>query len=312
MVHLLLSYQADICVIENDGNTVFHAAAKINNAKIMRILTDQDDSHLNGNNAKNQTPLHLAAQHKNIQIVKYLLSMKVDVLKQDMKGQTSYHVAAENEDESTLQALLKFDRIYVDLPDSSNQTCVHILTKKQNVQMIQLLLKYKANTRIKDIYGNNVYHEATNCNNLVLLQTIANQDSTGLNDKNADDETPLEIAVRQASVEIVEYLLTKRISIDKMKSETFKAILNFNGLFSNQQSCLHIAIKNKNLPLLQTFLKFTTDVGLKDTQGNNPYHTAANSNDVAYIKGTFEARQTTSRQHKCLLPNTVIMCYLLP
>lgn len=54
-------------------------------------------ANVNVQNANGQTPLHIAAQHGHIGIVRLLLASKfIDVNIQDHRGATPLHLASEN------------------------------------------------------------------------------------------------------------------------------------------------------------------------------------------------------------------------
>lgn len=98
----------DITKIQENGNTLYHLALAKKNSNILKLLK-QYKIDVNAKNNEGNTALHLAAlQAKNIEVLKYLISIGAKKNITTDFGETAYDLASENEILKTQKIDLNF------------------------------------------------------------------------------------------------------------------------------------------------------------------------------------------------------------
>src|SRR3990167_8842477 len=92
---LLLTYDANVNLPNNEGQTALHIAIKIRANEFVELLLEhRADVNLPDN--EGQTALHIAIKIRANEFVELLLKHNADVNLPDNKGQTALHIAAED------------------------------------------------------------------------------------------------------------------------------------------------------------------------------------------------------------------------
>jgi len=83
-----------------------------------------------------QTPLHLAAQYKNIDIIKLLIHKKANINATDLNGWTPLHCAADKGNLEVCEALMESKNVDICAVNNDEQTAFFYLIKqtKRNVE----------------------------------------------------------------------------------------------------------------------------------------------------------------------------------
>ena len=99
-------------------------------------------TNINAVNYKNETPLHLAALMKYVDIIQLLTSEKYAVNPnfQDYLGETPLHIAVKYNHLSVVCKLLALPNIDVYCTNFLSETPLHLGYKKDNMETVRLLL----------------------------------------------------------------------------------------------------------------------------------------------------------------------------
>ncbi|VDI00740.1 Hypothetical predicted protein [Mytilus galloprovincialis] len=108
-----------------EDETPLHLAVRYKYPKIVQLLLERDDLHLNkGNKFGDETPLHLAVRFKNPEIVQLFLEREdLDPNKGNKDCDTPLHLAIKGESQEIVKLLL--ERTDID-PNKVNKTEVNI------------------------------------------------------------------------------------------------------------------------------------------------------------------------------------------
>lgn len=210
---LFLEHKANIFKI---GDTPLFAAIRLGHKEIVNSLLKKQEvieslNVLNRNLMDAKTPLMVAAETGNLEMVQFLLDhgAKLDV--RSLENMTALHFAAKNGHENIVKFLLEQG---VGINDKSNSGATPLLFAAMNghAAMVKLLLDRGANINAQDGSGVTALFAAISSNHVdvvkVLLEYGADLTLT-LSSRRLSylDGTPLHAAIKLDNLEIVRLLL---------------------------------------------------------------------------------------------------------
>ncbi|KAE8599011.1 hypothetical protein XENTR_v10017018 [Xenopus tropicalis] len=310
-LNLLLGRGAKLCKQNKLGCYPIHMTAFMGSLKCMDIILKKGeemgytiDHHINFTNNEKSSPLHLAVQNGNIDVVKACISYgaKIDLRQSD--NATALHFAATQGATEIVKFMVSSysdDNKIVDLPDGNDETPLHksvlfdhvelaeyLISEGANIdsedkesrtplllatscsawKSVNLLLSKGADVKLKDHYGRNFLH-------LMVLQPggLKNLNSEFLqmenikklvSDEDCEGCTPLHYACRHGVPNSVNNLLGLNMSLYS-KSKNKRSPLHFAACYGRFNTC-------------QRLLRFMSDGRLLndgDEKGMTPLHLAA-------------------------------------
>ncbi|KAF1892158.1 hypothetical protein Lal_00036515 [Lupinus albus] len=123
------------------NSTALHTAATQGHIDVVNLLLESDSNlaKIARNNGK--TVLHSAARMGHLEVVKALLNKDPSTgFRTDKKGQTALHMAVKGQNEEILVELVKPDPTILSLGDNKGNTALHIATTKGRIQNVRCLL----------------------------------------------------------------------------------------------------------------------------------------------------------------------------
>ncbi|MFC1843146.1 ankyrin repeat domain-containing protein [Candidatus Dependentiae bacterium] len=146
---------------------VFYLAANGNLKGVKFLIEEVNPANLEAKTPFKETLLHLAARHNQIEIVKYLLTKKVDINAKNKNNETPLFLAVKAGNKTITKLLIKAGANVI-LKNKKNKTPLHFATEKNNARLIRILLvSIKNKNLLKE------YLEQTNSKGLNALHTAA-------------------------------------------------------------------------------------------------------------------------------------------
>ena len=147
---------------------------------VKRLLDSKGNP--NERDVQKQTPLHIAAQKGDKDIMAYLLkSRKVDVNAQDEQGWTALLVSVVHGNYSVIQCLLNHKAIKAAAPNAEFNTPFIYLCKKRNIpdsevklytDTLYMFQKLGVDLNERNMFGETALHYAAMCNNLPAIKFL--------------------------------------------------------------------------------------------------------------------------------------------
>lgn len=259
------------------GITPLTIAAEKGNMEIIKMLVEDGKAVVNDPSSYGVTPLIAAAAAGNDKVVEYLIAQGADVTAKDDLGKTALIYAIGFDNPKLISSLIKLDNKAVNLPDNSGNTPLIYAAQKGLVNNIKLLLANGA----KVDYRN----PATG---LCALSAAAAEDQsaairllvrTGKADVNLPDlsgRTPIFYAVEQDKADALRTLISLGADVNAQDNNGVTPLMRASA--KNCQDCVNILLKQKNI-----------NTNLKDFQGRTAITYSVYAEEVAPAQALLKA-----------------------
>ncbi|KAK6492048.1 transient receptor potential cation channel subfamily A member 1-like [Huso huso] len=317
-LNLLLTHGAHLCRQNKLGHFAIHAAAFSCSKKSMEIILKkgeemghQIERHINYVDKSGSTPLHLAVQGGNTEVIKLCISNGAKIDLQQSDKSTALHFACMQGATEAVKLMLSTyngGQDVVNIVDGAHQTLLHKATMFDHVELVEYLLMKGANIDSLDCESHSPLLLATTCGAWLtvelLIQKGANvklKDSCGcnflhlavqqpkglknisedilqdvrelLNDEDNEGCIPLHYACRLGIQESVTNMLGLKVSLH-LKSKDKKSSLHFAAGFGRFNTCHQLLESMTDSRLLNE----------GDEKGMTPLHLAAQNGHIKVVE----------------------------
>ena len=239
IVHYLTSnFQCDINLLDGKGNLPLHYAVDdyyrdTNVIKLAEMVID-DCTPIHAKNSSDFTPLHIACEHCNVDMAKYLAFHKKHPLTispaSNIYDNLDIHLACQNDNDiDLLKVIANHQNVnqikYLHFATTGlhydySGAPIHFACKYNNIPAIRLLGELKCNFSLKDSQDMLPLHIV--CSELRSLECVKllKIHSNDLKAVDKDGNTPLHLACKHGCADIVKYLTTMSYRCDfKIKNK---------------------------------------------------------------------------------------------
>ena len=291
----LLNHHASLVYTSWLGMNPFVCASDGLNEKILNVLIQRGLKPIK----RNQQPitlLHKAVYYGNINTVKSLIDLKIDINNQNIPAESTPLLIASYLGNADIVELLLEHGAKVDLVDDEDDTPLHCACIHGHFTIAQSLLKHGASVHSIDNDGDTPLHCACIKGSFHLAQLLI-EHKADVHAKNDDQETPLHKASVNGRFTITRLLLKNKANVnatDKnnntpLHKACFKGYFKISQLLitrgahvnvtdDNDATPLHNACFKGHFKIVALLLKNGANVHKKDNQGNTPLQ-------IAYEKG---------------------------
>jgi ankyrin repeat protein len=216
------------------------------------------------------TPLHSAALNGQFQVVKLLMQLGSDVNARNLYGFTALHYAVMSGCVKTTMTLLEDDNgIEIDAKSQNGYTPLYAAAHNGRLTIVQMLLKHGADINNRDEDGNSALITAADTGHVDVVCWLM-QNIKHINTKpNIANDTPLNVAARDGSIETVRCLLENGFPANEPEDVT---------------SSLAVAVEKGNLEVVKLLLKFGAEVNRKDKDGTTQLHKAVEKGNFKIVQ----------------------------
>ena len=250
--------------------TAVHVAAKQGHLSLLRYLHQEAKGDLNASQDKKDpwTPLMVAAQANQVDVIEYLLENKVDISPISFSA-TPLHVAAENNHADCIRTILEggamVDPLYC---TKKRETPLHVACAHGFYQSAEVLLRYQADPDAVNGQGETSLHLACKGLQSDLINLLLEHDAT-ITARDEMDRTPLHFLLNSklgGKLECIE-ILFKSIANNEVLYKRKTDIINLAD--KQGWTPLHYAAYNGRAKSLQFLIENKADLGLKNKSGQS-------------------------------------------
>lgn len=253
--YILTNYPLEAYKWTNSGDLPIHLTAAYGHFQIIHLFTSNQWELEN----KHGTVLHCAVLNNQIQVIKRLVALGMDLNVKNERGVTSFHLAAFRGYAKIIDLLLS---ACVDLNDVDEEKCnaLHYAVLGNQKEMVALLSDKGCNLKQKNFLGQTPFEYALERGNLEVIHLMENYYKDPYTTSYSKEVSALHIAVHFKNSTLAEKIL--------------KLGANPNQRDSKGRTALHKAAHMSN-KITRLILKYGGDLHLRDMQGNIPFHYAA-------------------------------------
>ncbi|KAF1768762.1 hypothetical protein GCK72_000575 [Caenorhabditis remanei] len=217
------------------------------------------------------------------------------ISKQDIEGNTVFHVAAKNGQSFSLKLLLSVlpaslkDEV-INVQNNHGLTSLHCAIRAGDPDAVHYLMNHGAKINISDHYGNTALHYLGDAYNESIFKEVL-EPSRGqrfdVNQLNSEGFAPIHVAVRRLKLSLIEMLLEAGALIDFLDTEKKRNALmhaiEMNDFETIQllvergsetnieddsgETALSLAVKNVNYPVIGLLLDNGADPNRQNSKG---------------------------------------------
>jgi ankyrin repeat protein len=247
---------------------------------------------VNDRDSQGRTPLHIAAETRNIAMASFFIAIGADVHALDLQNRTPLVISAENLDPATARVLATAGSD-IHHPMRGNLSPALIGVRNNNFLLAILNPDTLTST---DSSGRTVLHLASDRGNVEALDTIltAGRNTIAWNDNNG--KTALDIAMEYAEsrdhAEVAEHLiLAGAISNNPLFVYYAPAVktANYNIRSGDGMAPLHYMAREGYSGYIEYALEKDANINIKNASGATPLHEAIRSGNIREILQLLEA-----------------------
>ncbi len=172
---LLLSYDVDVNLTDNNGNTELIRAVLTSNSPLFKLLI-KNDADVNISNKEGNTALMFTCKNGNLNLVNKLLENDANVNIKNKEGNNALMFACKNGNFDIVNKLLSNDA-KVNEQNKMGNTALIIAANSNNLDIVKLLIANDANINIKNNENATALAFAIKNSNLKMTKLLTDNDA---------------------------------------------------------------------------------------------------------------------------------------
>ena len=258
--------------LESEGENNNINKKKVNNIVEKKINIDNNKNRIikkinfdEIDNSKNRELLLISKKGDKEKLYELLSQKQIDINFQNENGWSALHFACDEGNLKIVEILIKYN-IDLNLKTNEKKTALHISVFRGYFDITKILIENGAKINIRDNELNLPIHICASEGHDELLCFILEKTSAGIKIKNLYDKTPLDLASKQSTKEIInKYLnIKKKSNISSPKNDIKNKFSRIKIRKTNK-----ILMKNLMTPISQNELNNNYNTNNSNTEPNN-------------------------------------------
>ncbi|XP_048239677.1 uncharacterized protein LOC124137298 [Haliotis rufescens] len=251
---LLLSKQADLSVVDNNGDSLLHLACAGGNNSIVSQLVSP--SNINTGGQHGLTPIMRAAVKGHQRVFDLLVSKQADLSLVVNNGESVLHLACEGGNNSIVSQLVSPSNI--NTRRQNGLTPIMIAAVKGHQSVFDLLVSKQADLSLVDNDGDSVLHLACEGGNKSIVSQLVSP--SNINTRGQNGLTPIMIAAVKGHQSVFDLLVSKQADLSLV--------------VNNGESVLHLACEGGNNSIVSQLVS-PSNINTRGQHGCPPIMIAA-------------------------------------
>ena len=278
------------------------------NSKTLLVSADYQQMSLEALEDK-ESSLHIAIVHRQIDVVKYLISeCGCDPMCKDNNGWTCLHYAGACGSLNIMKYLITECKCNPMVTSKYGSTCLHIAILNKHIDVVKyLIIECGCDPMYKNNDGSICLHYAGQCGSLIIMKYLITECKCDPMVTNKYGSTCLHIAVLNKHIDVVKYLIIECGCDPMCKDNNEWTCLHYAGECGSLaimkyliteckcdpmvtdkygSTCLHIAVFYKHIDVVKylIIIECGCDPMCKDNNGWTCLHSAGECGSLAIMK----------------------------
>lgn len=252
-VRTLMYANVDVNEKNYAGITPLTIAAEKGNMEIIKMLVEDGNALVNEASSYGVTPLIAAAAAGNDEAVAYLVEQGANVSAKDDWGKTALIYAATLDNPKLVSSVIKLDKTAVNLPDNLGNTALIYAAQKGLLDNIKILLANGANANYRNpATGISAISAAAAEGNSAAIRMLVRTGKADVNISDLSGRTPIFYAVEQNQEDALRTLLSLGADVNAQDNNGVSVLMRASA--KNRQDCVNILLRQKGInPNLKDF-----------------------------------------------------------
>lgn len=252
-VRTLMYANVDVNEKNYAGITPLTIAAEKGNMEIIKMLVEDGNALVNEASSYGVTPLIAAAAAGNDEAVAYLVEQGANVSAKDDWGKTALIYAATLDNPKLVSSVIKLDKTAVNLPDNLGNTALIYAAQKGLLDNMKILLANGANANYRNpATGISAISAAAAEGNSAAIRMLVRTGKADVNISDLSGRTPIFYAVEQNQEDALRTLLSLGADVNAQDNNGVSVLMRASA--KNRQDCVNILLRQKGInPNLKDF-----------------------------------------------------------
>ncbi|XP_067670056.1 serine/threonine-protein phosphatase 6 regulatory ankyrin repeat subunit A-like [Haliotis asinina] len=200
---MFVKNQADLSLVNEDGNNVLHIACIHGSASIVNLLLLKHAVDINGRGKYGRTPVMLAAEFGHSNVFELLVQHGADVRLRDDDGNNILHISCSGDNVTIINLVLVNHMADINSRGHNGRTSLMWAVERGQMGVFNFLVRKGADVTLVDDDGDNVLHVASVVGDADMVKHIISKNVVDINATNHQGLTAEMIAKQESHTSVM-------------------------------------------------------------------------------------------------------------